>query len=883
MRMKSPSRPNAIFIILWFSVSGGLSQSIGWAQTPDSSLAESRAGDAALSPPGSTSSETQATMGANPGGLQCHVPGRWSTLAVNARNPTDVDSNQAIAVTIGDHSQVQYARELWVPAGARRLTWMPIRIPDDIPTNEPLLPFASIRLKLGPAGEQFQANQAGDPISKRSLLINHDQSVAAVVFDPPRKSATGMRLPDFLRSLVGAARKQMRLSEQELALPELSLDTVPSSSMTFDAVDQVIIGSKAAFKDASSLQRLSDWLRSGGLVWIMLDEVDPMLVARLLGDDFDLTIADSVELNEFELEKVDAFATNAPSNAERWSSERPAELLRVFTSSKDVSARVNGWPAAFWIPVGKGEVLVTTLSANGWFQDVQDVSPESPMMTAFRPIALRFFARRLEQPNHYDQMVPLVDQQIGYAIPKKSTIIMALAAHLLVLAGVGLMLQRIRQLHWLAVIVPVMAILASATLMGIGASHTQSVEATVASTQIATVSSDGSRVRTETVSAIYRPDRQPLPLTSSSVAFADPKVSSSEDEMRRIVWDDSGQGTWNFITQRPGVVSHVRTIAAHALSPSWVANGTFDERGFRVSVSGLSGIEDPVVVAPTSPSLALQRVKEDGEQEFAAGASEILPSGRFIQDGLVSREQQSRQSFLASKFAAQSDLEVTSRSLLAWTKTQDLRVSFGDGYHQTGWTLAELPIHIGRPNSGDPYFVPATFVRLDSFALEKGVSMMFDPRTGRWLEELTKAKTITLQCSPPKELAPCQITRAVAGIHINAPSRTLTVSLYSDSDKTVVFEKANPTGPQEFEFEIPSSHQREFPGQVILEVSVSPEEGEEDADSVSRIQDQAREDIEQQRRSGEAKEASRSVWSIRNLQVSVHATASDSQPVILSQ
>ena len=67
------------------------------------------------------------------------------------------------------------------------------------------------------------------------------------------------------------------------------------------------------------------------------------------------------------------------------------------TDDCETQVRIDGWPGAFWKPVGYGEVLFTTLSSDGWLRNNE---PHS----TYQVLASRAFYTRTEAPDHGEQM-----------------------------------------------------------------------------------------------------------------------------------------------------------------------------------------------------------------------------------------------------------------------------------------------------------------------------------------------------------------------------------------------------------------------------------------------------------------------------------------------
>ncbi len=78
-----------------------------------------------------------------------------------------------------------------------------------------------------------------------------------------------------------------------------------------------------------------------------------------------LKTVETVQLNRF---TVETFAQNF--SVEDRSVERPESVTmkRVIQHGGKVTHEVDGWPAAIWMKVGRGELLLTTLSSSAWLR-----------------------------------------------------------------------------------------------------------------------------------------------------------------------------------------------------------------------------------------------------------------------------------------------------------------------------------------------------------------------------------------------------------------------------------------------------------------------------------------------------------------------------------
>jgi hypothetical protein len=140
-------------------------------------------------------------------------------------------------------------------------------------------------------------------------------------------------------------------------------------------------------------------------------------------------VVDRVQLDRFELESVDLVKRERIK--EPCDFEDPVDFVRIVHSSRDVVSWVDGWPAAFWVPFGEGEVLITTLGPRGW----RAPKTERPTI-ALQTIAGRLFANREGRvdPQAFQSSL---QQQIGYRVPSRSIAMSVLGGYCFALLASG--------------------------------------------------------------------------------------------------------------------------------------------------------------------------------------------------------------------------------------------------------------------------------------------------------------------------------------------------------------------------------------------------------------------------------------------------------------
>ena len=157
--------------------------------------------------------------------------------------------------------------------------------------------------------------------------------------------------------------------------------------------------------------------------------------------------------------------------------------------------------------------------------------------------------------------------------------------------------------------------------------------------------------------------------------------------------------------------------------------------------------------------------------------------------------------------------------------------------------------------------VPASFVRLESYAGTRGLSTVFNAETGRWLDEMNKPNETDLRCVAPSVLLPCELNRATVRIKINAPSRTLELKGFIDGQFVTLHRVENPTGLLRFEIDRPEALQLDADGGLLLSIAISQTEEE-------RLAEAAEEEDPDEPRA-----PSRSTWQIDYVHVNLEGTS----------
>lgn len=752
-------------------------------------------GQSAGSAPEAASRPTLVTVA--PAGIQRFAPDAWSSLSVVGVNPTDQDSEEVVSVFLAEDAAVQFSRRMWVPANSKRQAWLPFHISKNVPRDELQLTLSTMRLDQEQGVERFAKNSSGEPVRDRSVMLAAEEINTALIGDARRDhlEADATAVDKDVANMIYAARDVAVETPLDLSMVFLTANFMPRSHRCLDELDQLVIAGDQLLRDPAGIETVRQWLHRGGRLWIMVDQTDPQLVDELLGDDSDLSIVDRVELNEFELEITNPSAGQTVTS-EPWSSERPATLVRVVTEIDEIAYRINGWPAAAWKTVGRGEVLLTTLEPHGW-----GIDSAAPTI-ALTSLAKRFFEPRQRPFQYRDHITPILENQIGYAIPSRSTAAIVLGANVIIVLCFGVWWMLRRTLERLAFLIPCSAVLSAAVLFWIGKQQTQSVPSTIATGQVVQSFTASPRIEVSAFHAVYSQNEEPGgPVSKQSVVVSSQADASSQS--KRIQWNDAGASETLGDRLPPGVVRHYQSSSTETLQRPMKVRGSFDRDGFVGRIEGVSAetCEDAVAIEAFNRASAIKIDSADEIWPLRCGIADLLPADRYASGAFLSEEQRLRQEFVQAVFREGLGQPFgASPNILLWTKPFGEVATMPASFKEQGASLAAIPIEIQTPPPGTDFRIPATFIGLDLAKSVRGTSTVFNPRTGQWMEDVTKSKQVDLRFSFPRAVAEMSLKQVNVHLKINAPSRNVIIKCRpAGSQQAVIVHEANsPTGIVEF-------------------------------------------------------------------------------------
>ncbi len=799
-------------------------------------------------------------------GTYAYVAGKWGIVRISVTNPTSEPVEVLAASYFEDEPTLQYGRRVWIPAMSRLQAWHSI-----------LLPPKSSR---GPDRFEFRT-LVMDASRQREVLIRSDSG--ALQFDGILRACEGKLVTGVIGRLgtstdadamapLDLVQSSQLFSIRNGHMTSLTDRLLPAGEECLQTLDQLVIADDRVINDGVGLAAIRRWLFGGGTLWVMLDQTDPLVLERLLGDESLCQVVDRVGLTTVRLEMK---SPNGNIASETHDHERPVEFVRMLTSEVEVACTVDGWPAAFWKNCGEGRLLVTTLAPNGWMRartaadnatvprlgqsasqrdqrpvprDGQQAEQPTPASSAessaasrsptaaesqetlrqarfiplgaMREIALDFFRPRPEPRLTKVTLEPLVQEYVGYSIPARWQVIGLLLGFSGLVAVSGLWMWRRRRLELLGVISPVLALTVSGLLVWLGWQQRQSIPAAVASVQFVRAVSGTDDVRVEGVAGLFSPDSGVVTAASNHGGWLMPDMTGLEGTTRRMVWNDLDEWQWENLPESAGLMH--ATLQQSTTAPERMeAHATFGPEG-------LTGrLHAPAAHEPTDAMLATRdgrigvELRDDGT--FVARSNAVFTAEQFLAADLLSDEQHRRQRTLIQLLNDPQRRDYPAEpQLLFWSKPWNLGFQFAQNRQSLGSALVAVPLKLERPPTGTEVSLAAPLLpyRETVGPDENGSHGLWDYRNREWQQKSLPTAT-WLRFQIPRVLLPVAVQRGRLTVQVTGPIVQLEIAGHRRNQNDVVPIKSwsDPVGTVSLEITDPEVLQVAADGGLLLRVS----------------------------------------------------------------
>ena len=706
-----------------------------------------------------------------PAGARNSVTESWGTLQFAVSNPSPVTRDARVVVFYPEQPDVQYAREVRVPAGTRVTGWLPVG-PAPAQASRDGRAIEYLLFEKTGAGYVPLPPPADTRLRSRLVMYRKREPTTALIVDDVvgDELSDAVDRPDSAAAesllLVRAFRRARGLSDLVSVVTDRFLPPTPEA---FAGVDQLVLAGNRLAADPVGARAVRHWVQQGGTLWVLLDRVDPAVVGAILGDDFGLQVVDRTSLTTLRLGRAGEPAREAARQF-----DKPVDLVRVLPGrAATVLFEADGWPAAFARPVGQGRVVFTTLGGDGWFRRQKptppyDRSSELPLpVQALELLAVDVYPEPESGGWKPDDLGPLLTADIGYRVIGRGTAAAVLGGFVAVLLAGGLALRRSRHPALLAWLGPVAAVASAGVLVALGIGSREAVPPTTGAAAVTVVAPGSREGAADGLFAVYRPESGPVAVAATGGGMLDLDPAGLDTQARRRVQTDIDAWHWENVSLPAGV--RVGPFRATVPTGPVAAVARFGPDGLegRFSPGAYRDPGDTVILTAGRGRFAV-RFGADGT--FAVGSGDLLPAGQYGGGTVLTDRQQRRQEVYARLLSPAVPKAFAGRDLLfAWADPPGSPFSAGAD-RTVGTALIAVPLALVPPAAGGRVTVPRGFMPYSAIALGHA--------TRPSLEGSSPAD-MRLRFQLPPSVLPLTVERAVLVTAVRAPSRTVSFSGYA--------------------------------------------------------------------------------------------------------
>jgi hypothetical protein len=731
-----------------------------------------------------------------PGGFRIIATERWGVYTFAVTNFTDKDRLGRVLVFFQHRPDVQYGRDVWVPAHSTRSSWLLVG-----PTETQAAEYSrdiEILFSDRTDGQDRLLLPPKDSgrVRGRGVAYQQRELTTAILLDEE-----GPEPPPFARlpqpeshneECVLLARAFRLMIHRSESVQQIGSGPMPPLGKAFESVDHFIVASNRIADDPTGMRALRHWLQQGGKVWVMLDRVEPKVLAPLLGGALDFQLVDRVGLNSF---RIQTHLVRERTTEPEQEHDRPVEFARVLLPAQEqIRHSINGWPVWFTRKVGRGEVVFTTLGYRGWVRprlpnEEAAPFPTSPMFPV--PLSpLDEIAFVLQPPpdiNTFsvESFQPMLTEEIGYSVIGPGAVMLTFGGFLLSGLALGIALRRSSRPELLGWLGPAAALGAAGVFYVMGESSRRSAPPTVAVGQIVDAVSGKGEAAVSGLLAVYRPKSGPAEAGADEGGFFDLDMSGIEGQERRLILIDLDKWHWEKLTLPAGVRAASFQDSLRIGEPIR-ASARFGPEGLEGKITGpLQDLADAVVSTPSGRNLAVH-LGSDGS--FRTGPSDILPKGEFLNETVLSDKQQKRQAIYRAylKRSQVGQSQGGGNVLLAWAKPLDLPFQLDPEARQVGSALVVVPLQLEKPASGTAVSIPGPLISYQRIMDAGPIQPILESKVN---------SDMHLRFQLPREVLPFQVERARFTLKIDAPSRRVTIAGLEGSRTTELRSIDSPLDP----------------------------------------------------------------------------------------
>lgn len=721
-------------------------------------------------------------------------PGKILALRATVSNPTEQEADGIVVAVVNGFPDRQCAKKVIVAPGKAASIDLYLNIPSELQGQENV--EVQARLYRQEGGTERVQGTGRTSEAKLTLSLEKNKDYSAFFMDNDAAPVAPWRWPQAgpLMSYEWAIGTRIDAGTSR-RVANMGSDPLPVNRADWNVIDNAIVAEENVLQDLAFVRSLRDFVESGGKAWVMLDRVSVDSLRPLLGAGQAIEVVDSTELTSFTVEVIGGTSVIAEEDR-KVTSEIPLKMKRVLQVGGRVSHEIEGWPAAIWMKVGYGEILVTTLSPEGWIKARGNRGGENrdPMkVSAFESqlwsnsLALDINAPSLNPPLGSQVDYPI--EMMGNPIVPRQWIATGLTSFCLMLLAIGLWRWWVGDMRLVGLIAPPVALVFAAGLVFAASFIRSDQPESVNRLQIVQVTEDGQSAIVREQAAVHLKSSADMKLQSNvdGVVHVDPQVKTGIQRFEKTQFHD-----WELQNQSwpPGYWRYSSEFEVPA--EGLIATAILDESGLNVQLPDLHAQLEDAVLSFTRGGRMLC---SGSGSNLTVDASQTVAVEQLIGGTLITSEQERRLSVYQQYFARKDRVQFVDHVLYGWTTTWPSTPIWSRDLQSGGSALVALPVQLLRPEAGKKIVVPRGLISIQADPRLTGQTLAFDGTTGMWVQNLTSPAVAELQFVLPPELVPFEAESMEIRLDMKAPQRNVSFSIVTDEGEVLIKELNEPSIP----------------------------------------------------------------------------------------
>jgi hypothetical protein len=742
------------------------------------------------------------TASINGGSAIC--PDRWTSFQATVANNTDQDVELTLLTAFADRPFDQYGRKFLVPASSRRQVWYPLFVPF-VDKNTTQVNFHTFLYEQR-NGQQVAVRKTTDHLFLESpKSVRHGQMETGILF----KDTLELMSMDAPYEAVLAFRGSQGYDRVTMGfLPSQWMPRIPENLLH---LDNLVVTDDQLIEHPQMTRAVHDWIVGGGRCWIMLDRTGVDVTRQLLGGQCDLELVERVSLTSLELHET-LTRTNYATVAKR-EFELPVDMCRVLATNVETIYEIDGWPAAFWVDVGKGKVLVTTINSKAWLRPRDDedmraiarTKAEHEMNdTNFSVIAplthvgLDFFHRPNDPKLTPDalQKKELISQHetsIGFVISSKRQLLYLFGGFLMSLLLGGIYLWRTERLERMLFLTPIVSMITAGAVVAMGMQARAKTDRNDVETQILRLDSTGESYVAEGLISLVNNSQLSDQVLSRHGGRFELTNNLSEGQNRQWLWTDIDQ--WSIDNNRfPRGMIHSSIHVTDRMVEPITAHWQLQDNGITGQIhAGDKPIEDAVFL--THRGFIPLEVDSQGRFQIAGG--EKNEGKQMLFTTLLSESRIRHRDLLELMFSDHNGLQAFRQPAVAfWSAGVDAGFKLGE--RSPPDALFIVPAQMTPPGSQSQIHLPDVLLEYDSVNKPRpelapelsangseGSQQFSNTRSGIYdggadvWQQLSVQTDLTLRVKIPEYALPLKVEKLTVLVDALAPEMKFSFCIYS--------------------------------------------------------------------------------------------------------